>query len=78
MTNACMLYLCIGAKATSLLESTPSDANQERLLAILTKESGGWLHAMPVTALGLRKDDHNLRAVVGLRLGTAIVASHQC
>ena len=31
-----------------------------------------------LTALGLRMDDHTLRVAVGLRLGTTIVAPHQC
>jgi len=34
---------------------------------------------MPVTALGLKIDDHHtLRVAVGLRLGTVICAPHQC
>ena len=43
-----------------------------------TKESGAWLNVIPVTALRLRMDDHTLSVAVGLRLGTAICAPHQC
>ena len=41
-------------------------------------EQDSWLLAKPVTALGLRMDDHTLRVAVGLRLCTTIVAPHQC
>ena len=39
----------------------------------MTKESGAWLRALPVTALGLRMDDSTVRVMVGLRLGTVYV-----
>ena len=43
-----------------------------------TKESGAWLRALPVTALGLRMDDHTVRVAVGLCLGTAVCGPHSC
>ena len=67
------------------LSPPPSDycnaADEEeraRLLAVTTKESGAWLRALPVTALGLRMDDSTVRVVVGLRLGTRICGAHTC
>ena len=36
------------------------------LLAAATKESGAWLHALPVSSLGLRMDDHTTRIVVSV------------
>ena len=47
-----------------------------RLLSVSTKESGAWLRALPVTALGLWMDDHTVRVAVGLRLGTAVCGPH--
>ena len=49
-----------------------------RLLAVMTRESGAWLRALPVTALGLRMDDNTLRMAVGLRLGTPVCGAYQC
>ena len=48
------------------------------LLAAATKESGAWLHALPVSSLGLRMDDHTTRIAVGLRLGTPLCQPHIC
>ena len=49
-----------------------------RLLAAATKESGTWLHALPVSFLDLRMDDHTTRIAVGLRLGTPLCQPHIC
>ena len=47
-----------------------------------TKESGAWLHVLPVSSLGLRLDDASvmmrMRIAVGLMLGTAICGPHSC
>ena len=52
--------------------------SRARLLAAATKESGAWLHALPVSSLGLRMDDHTTRIAVGLRLGTPLCQPHIC
>ena len=44
----------------------------------VTKESGAWLRALPVSSLGLRMDDDTVRIAVGLRLGTSVCGPHQC
>ena len=49
-----------------------------KLLASATKESGAWLHALPVASLGLRLDDDSLRIAVDLRLGAPICDRHSC
>ena len=45
---------------------------------ISTPESGAWLRALPVSALGLRMDDDAVRVAVGLRLGAPVCGPHQC
>ena len=64
--------------AERLLECAENDEECARLLSVSTKESGAWLRALPVTALGLRMDDHTVRVAMGLRLGTAVCGPHSC
>ena len=64
--------------AESLLESAPDDITRARLLAVSTKESGAWLHALPISSLGLRMDDNTVRVAVGLRLGSTLCRPHIC
>ena len=52
--------------AESLLENAPDDMAHARLLAFSTKESGAWLHALPISSVGLRMDDNTVRVAVGL------------
>ena len=70
----------IRTKSTSqrLLDNAADEEERARLLAVMTKESGAWLRALPVTALGLRMDDSTVRVAVGLRLGTRICGAHAC
>ena len=49
-----------------------------RLLASQQKESGAWLSAPPVSALGLRLDNNCIRVAVGLRLGSSLFLPHSC
>ena len=63
--------------AELLLEGATDDQDLARLLAVSVKESGAWLHAIPVSVLGLRLDDAAVRIAVGLRLGTPICAPFQ-
>ena len=61
-----------------LLDNAADEEERARLLAVMTKESGAWMRALPVTALGLRMDDSTVRVAVGLRLGTRICGAHTC
>ena len=61
-----------------LLINAEDEEERARLLAVSTKESGAWLRALPVTALGLRMDDNTVRVAVGLRLGTRVCGAHTC
>ena len=64
--------------AETLLDGATDEVEQVRLLAAMNKVSGAWLHALPISSVGLRMDDSTLRIAVGLRLGTAICAPHIC
>ena len=70
--------LSMTASAMSLLESARDNADHARLLAYISKESGAWLQALPISSLGLRWNDCTLRIAVVLRLGTTICVAHQC
>ena len=67
-------------KISSLIVSIPVPYKFERarLLAVAAPESGAWLRALPVSALGLRMDDDTVRIAVGLRLGAPTCGAHQC
>ena len=52
----CWDTLIAAALAASLLNSTPNNVGQARLLATSAKVSDAWLLTMPVTALGLIDD----------------------
>ena len=56
----------IRTKSTSqrLLDNAADEEERARLLAVMTKESGAWLRALPVTALGLCMDDSTVRVAV--------------
>ena len=56
--------------------SLPVD--EVRLKAIITSHAGDWLHASPLTAVGLRLSDEAVRVAAGLRLGTNICQPHVC
>jgi hypothetical protein len=49
-----------------------------RLAAVSAPHSGDWLHALPVSACGLRLDDEAIRVAVGLRLGINLCIPHTC
>ena len=72
----------IHTKSTSqrLLDNAADEEERAHLLAVTTRESGAWLRALPVTALGLCMDDSTVRVAVGLRLGTRIIlcGAHTC
>ena len=65
-------------QADLLLENAPDDVSRARLLAVSAPESGAWLHALPVSSLGLRMDDNTIRCAVGLRLGSSLSRPHAC
>ena len=62
---------------TSLLSSADSRA-KARLLAGKQKESGSWLSAPTVTALGLHMTNDSIRIAVGLQLGAPLCMLYNC
>ena len=66
----------VKATLNHLLDACDSDQSRARLLAATEKESGAWLHALPVSSLGLRLDDDTIKIAVGLRLGVPLVLPH--
>ena len=68
----------VEATYSFLLESATNAQDQARLMAVACPESGAWLNALPISALGLRMDDEVIRIAAGLRLGLPLCRSHLC
>ena len=56
--------------------NTPIDA--ARLRAVASKHAGDWLHAAPITAVGLRPSDEAIRVAVSHHLGCTTCQPHTC
>jgi len=52
--------------------------DKARLLAAASPHSGDWLHAPPITAVGLRLSDEAIRVAVAHRLGSKACDPHTC
>ena len=63
---------------TTLNESTNNKLDQARLLASRAPHAGDWLLTPPVTALGLRLSDEEIRIAAGIRLGARLCEPHLC
>jgi hypothetical protein len=61
-----------------VLASQIDDHSRARLLAASAPHSGDWLHALPLSACGLRLDDEAIRVAVCLRLGINLCDPHKC
>jgi hypothetical protein len=68
----------IAADISTLMSNLPERRHQARLLALSAPHSGDWLHALPISACGLRLDDEAVRVAVGLRLGAKLCEPHRC
>jgi hypothetical protein len=62
----------------SLQERQESAADKARLLAVSAPHSSDWLHALPISACGLRLDNEAIRVAVGFRLGAKLCEPHHC
>ena len=63
---------------SSLINSVPDISHRARLLAVSSEHSSDWLHALPLSACGLRLDNETIRVCVGLRLGAKLCERHTC
>ena len=61
-----------------ILTRAPSDVDKARLLAAASLHSGDWLHAPPITAVGLRLSDEAVRVAVTYGLGSKACELHTC
>ena len=74
VTN-CMI---LERKLSQLMERQTENYDMARLLASVSKHSGDWLHAIPISFCCFRLDDEVIRIAVGLRLGLDICEPHTC
>ena len=69
----------IASKIQAEIWGRASDViDKARLLAAASPHSGDWLHAPPISSIGLRLDNEMIRVSVGLRLGAKICEPHTC
>ena len=61
----------------SLLESA-DQVTRARILACSCRESGLWLHALPVPTLGTLLDSETFRIAIALRVGAEVCEPHRC
>ena len=47
------------------VDGATDDLARSRLFVVSSTESGAWLHALPISTLGLRLDDDAICVVVG-------------
>ena len=62
----------------TLVANLPDATSQARLKAVMSVHSGDWLHALSITAAGLRMSDEEIEIAAGLRLGSMLCAPHTC
>ena len=60
------------------LINVADEVARAHLLTAATKESGTWLHTVPVPSLGFQLDPESLRVVVALRVGATVCECHKC
>ena len=68
----------VATEFDALLSRQTDTYHRARLLAAASEHSGDWLHALPISACGLRLDNEAIRVATGLRLGCSLCESHQC
>ena len=69
---------CVQVKKDEISGLLVEPRDRARWLAIQRKESGAWLLAPPVTALGLRMSPEVIRISSALRLGADVCEPHKC
>ena len=59
-----------------LTDDSNTQTDTARLRSAATPHAGDWLHAPPITAVGLRLSDEAIRIAVGFRLGSRTCQPH--
>lgn len=62
----------------TLLSTQSLPVDQARLRAVSSPHAGDWLHAPPLTAIGLRLSNEDIRVAVAHRLGAVACQPHTC
>ena len=62
----------------SLMASHTSPIDQARLRAASAPHSGDWINTLPLSAVGLRLSNEDMRVAVGYRIGANICQPHTC
>ena len=55
-----------------------SDLDKVRLMSVKQPHAGDWLLASPITSVGLRMSDEEVRISAGVRLGALLCQPHIC
>jgi len=76
--QSCWDSLVCKAQFDQFMSMQVGISDTARLLAVSAPHSGDWLHALPISACGLRLDDNAIRVTVGLRLGARLCEPHRC
>ena len=66
-----------GCNSEFLVDNAADERSKVHLLSSTSKESGVWLNAVPVSALGLWMDDETIYVAVCLRLSAPLRYPHQ-
>ena len=61
-----------------LMSTSQTPVDLARLKPVVTSHAGDWLHAPPLTSVGLRLSAEVIRVAIGYRLGTNICHPHTC
>ena len=64
------------AAYNDLMSTSQSPVDLARPKAVVTPHAGDWLHTPPLTTVGLRLSDEEIRVAIGYRLGTNMSTPH--
>ena len=70
--------IVVGHTFETLCNKQSTQYHKARLLAAAADHSGDWLHAIPISACGLRLSDESVRLALALRLGVEVCHPFTC
>ena len=70
--------MCTENVKIDLLDVAQNQQDRARLLASQAAHSADWLYALPVSSLGLRLKNEEVRIATGVRLGVKVCEEHFC